>query len=251
VRERSPSVKPCVTVRLAVVVLLALLAGVGCGAPGSVPAQPTWADVAPILRGECVSCHGWTASDRPADAVGVHPQNSGGSIRLDFYDVTAATCGDAARALDPSVSLAGSALATLQMKEDITTPAGARWPRMPPQPSPALPSWEIETIARWTADPVKGPPPASNRPPTITASQLPSVADQVLAFTAVLDDPDGDAALGAIEVGDVACLMNRSGSFAVRLDSSAWSAGTVHPTAIVCDGWTSATIDLGPIEIRH
>ena len=241
-RARSPSI---------VLALTALGVAAGCGAPGNAPAHPTWADVSPVLRGECVSCHGWTASDRPADAAGVHPQNTGGSIRLDFYDVTVETCGDAARALDPSVSLAGSPLATLQIKGDIAPRPGAPWPRMPPQPSPALPSWELETIARWTADPVKGPPPAGNRPPTISVSQLPSVADGVLAFTAVLEDPDGDGALGAIEVGDVAFLMNRGGSFAVRLDSSAWEAGTVHPIAVVCDGWTSATIDLGPIEIRH
>jgi len=234
-------------------IALAIVASAGgaCGPQGSVPAHPAWADVAPILRGECVSCHGWTATDRPANAAGVHPENTGGSIRLDFYDVTPETCGDAAAALDPSVSLAGSPLATSQIKGDVTPLAGARWPRMPPQPSPALPSWELETLTRWTADPVKGPPPAGNRPPTVAVDQLPSVADRVLAFTAILEDPDGDGALGALEVGDQTFYMNRTGSFAVHLDSSAWSAGTIHPVAVVCDGWVKDTIDLGPVEIRH
>src|SRR5262245_17374957 len=85
-----------------------LLLIAGCGAGAVVPEHPLWSDVAPILRGECGGCHGWTASDRPPDAAGVHPENTGGSYRFDFFDATADVCGDAALALDAGVSLAGS-----------------------------------------------------------------------------------------------------------------------------------------------
>jgi hypothetical protein len=228
-----------------------LLAAAACGPTAEAPSHPTWSDVAPVLRGECVSCHGWTASDRPADAAGVHPPNTGGSLRLDFYDVTSAVCGDAALAIDPTVSLAGSPSVASQIAADVVETAGARWPRMPPQPSPALPSWELDTLARWATAPVKGPPPPTNRPPTITVNQLPAEVDRTLSFTVVIDDPDGDAVVGVIEVGGLTFLMNRSGSFDVRLDASAWPAGVVHPTAILCDGWARRSTDLGPVTVQH
>lgn len=232
-------------------VTLAGAAAIGCGPTASVPEQPTWADVAPILRGECASCHGWTASDRLPDATGVHPENTGGSLRLDFYDASADVCGDAGLALDPTVTLAGSPATPPRILADIVPQNGARWPRMPPQPSPALPAWQVETIRRWAVNPVRGPTPDDQRAPRLAVSGLPSRVDRELAFTAILDDPDGDAVLGAVEAGGLAFLMNRSGAFAVRFDASAWPSGPLHPRAVICDGWTRAELDLGPIEIQH
>jgi len=234
---------------LTAVTLLSLTAG--CGSTPTAPTQPTWADVAPILRGSCAGCHGWTASDRPPNAAGVRPENTGGSLRFDFYDATRDVCGDAVLALDPTVGLAGSARATSQIGADIIRQSGARFPRMPPQPSPALPAWEIEALQRWTAAPVKGPPPPGNRPPALTVSGLPATANGQLAFTAVIDDPDGDAVIGVVEVASQALLMNRSGSFAAAFDTSALPAGSIHPIAVLCDGWVGTTVDLGPVEIVH
>jgi hypothetical protein len=241
-----------------------LLGGMGCGSPHGVPAQPTWSDVEPVLRGECVSCHGWSTSERVCPGFG-DPEampscqlweggerfGTGGGLRLDFYDVTREVCGDAVLALDPSLVLAGSPTAAAQIETDVVPQNGARWPRMPPEPSPALPDWEIETLSRWASQPTKGPPPVGNRPPTIAVSQFPASSDAQLAFTAIIDDPDADSVLGVVEVEGLAFPMNRSGSFAVQFDSSSWPAGTVRPTAVVCDGWTSKTYDLGPVEIRH
>lgn len=244
---------------------LALLAGVlGCGASHDVPEHPTYAEVAPILRGQCGSCHGWTAGVRVCPGFGtpeIEPNcrnwkggdrpGTGGGLRFDFFDVTPEICGNAALALDGSVSLAGSPAVAAQIATDLVPEAGATWPSMPPRPSPALPDWQLETLARWAAQPTKGPPPSGNRPPTIAVSQLPLRADGQLAFTAVIDDPDGDSVVGVIEAGGVAFPMARSGSFSVRLDATSWPAGTMRPVAVLCDGWTRATIDLGPIEIQH
>jgi hypothetical protein len=237
---------PLVAAALATVAL-------GCGSP-AVPAHPTWADVAPIVRGNCVGCHGWTASDRPPNAAGVHPPNTGGGLRLDFYDVVEAMkpfCGDAAAAIDPDVPLAGSGGVASQIASDLVVQPGAGVPRMPPEPYPALESWELQTIERWTTDPVKGTAPTGNRPPTIAIEQLPATVNQQLAFTAILDDPDGDSVIGVVEVPGFEFLMNRPGAFDVAFDSSAWPAGLVYPTAVLCDGWTSATIELGPISVQH
>jgi hypothetical protein len=208
-----------------------------CSSTPEVPAQPTWADVEPIIQGECAGCHGSTAKD------------TGLSYRLDFYEMSTALCGDAALALDPGVVLAGTAPA--QIGTDIEVAKGARWPKMPPLPSPALADWEKQTLERWVKAPTKGPPPAGNHLPTIRTSRLPEVANGTFSFTAIVDDPDGDPVLGVIEVAGAAFLMNRPGSFAVSFDASAWPAGAVRPTAVLCDGWTKATYDLGPVQIKH
>jgi hypothetical protein len=220
-------------------VALAVLSGLACESTPAEPLNPAWADVAPIFRGECNGCHGWTAGQ------------TGGGYRLDFFDVTEAVCGDAALALDGGVALAGSPLAGPHIVEDVIPWDGARWPRMPPQPSPALPDWERDAIERWAVGPVKGPPPSDNRPPTIAVTQYPATAGLQLAFTAVIDDPDGDSVLGVVEANGLAFRMNRPGSFAVSFDSSEWPAGPQEVTAVLCDGWTNIRIPLGTVAVAH
>jgi hypothetical protein len=221
------------------VLVASALVGVGCSSTPIVPAQPTWADVEPIVRGECAGCHGPTA------------QVTGSSYRLDFYEMSSAVCGDAALALGSGVVLAGTPSVPAQMGADIQTATGARWPKMPPLPAPSLADWETQTIERWAKAPVKGLPPVGNRLPTITTNNLPNVANGTFSFTALVDDPDGDPVVGVVEVAGFAFLMNRPGSFAVTFDASTWPAGTVRPTAVLCDGWAKATYDLGPIQISH
>ena len=223
--------------RFAYVLATAFLGGLGCGPTRSEPQHPAWADVAPIFRGECNSCHGWTA-----------PQTGSGE-RFDFFDVSA--CGDAAQALGTNPILAGSPLAAPQIFTDVVAQGGDAWPKMPPQPSPALPDWEVGALQRWAVQPVKGPPPAGNRPPTISVEGFPATAGAQLAFTAILDDPDDDAAIGIIEVNGLGFLMNRTGSFAVNFDSSSWPAGPQDVKSVLCDGWTSTTLDFGSVQIKH
>lgn len=214
-----------------------LACGLACSSTPSEPQNPAWVDVAPIFRGECNGCHGWNAAQ------------TGSGERFDFFDVS--PCGDAAQALGTSVLLAGSPLVTRKIETDVVSQGGAAWPRMPPQPSPALPDWERGALERWAAQPVKGPAPPSNRPPTITVEDYPPMAGAQLTFTAILDDPDDDAAIGIIEVNGFGFLMNRTGSFAVDFDSSSWPAGPQDVTAVLCDGWTNTRIDLGTVQIEH
>jgi hypothetical protein len=223
---------------LSPLLLLGFVAAVGCGSTPIEPQNPAWADVAPIFRGECNGCHGWNAGQ------------TGGGFRFDFFDVTPAVCGDAALALGTGAILAGSPLASPQIETDVVAQQGAMWPRMPPQPSPALPDWERDTIERWASQPVKGPPPPGNRPPTITVEDFPATAGAQIAFTAILEDPDGDSALGVIEVNGYAFLMNRTGSFEVAFDSSSWPPGPQEVKAVLCDGWTSISPDLGAVQIK-
>ena len=218
--------------------MLAASLGGGCTVGPSAPEQPTWADVAPILHGECAQCHGSTA------AV------TGFGYRLDFFDMTADVCGDAARAIpQPGVILGGAAASLIYDDVTPSTPGGAA--RMPPAPGPSLYDWERQTLQRWTVQPVKGPPPQGNRVPTIQMNGLPSTIDRRLTFTALLSDPDGDEVVGVIEVADQLFAMNRSGTFAADLDSSTWPAGPQRITAVLCDGWTSVSYDVGPVNVSH
>jgi hypothetical protein len=223
----------------AVAGLVAVGVVAGCTGTPVAPAHPTWADVAPIMRAECNSCHGWTAND------------TGGGYRLDFYDRSTKVCGDAALALDPLQILAGTPLASGKIRDDVIPQGTSMWARMPPLPSPALADWQRETIENWAMNPVKGPPAVTNRPPTIAVSQLPATAGDSLAFTAILDDPDGDSVIGAIEINGLGFLMNRSGSFAVAFDTSTFPTGSQRMSAVLCDGWAAVTYDLGPILIKH
>jgi hypothetical protein len=212
-----------------------LLCG-GCGAEPSVPEHPTWADVQPILEGECSHCHGATA-----DATGF-------GYRLDFYDMTVDACGEAARALPGGILAATAAPSIIT---DVTPPADGGPARMPPAPGPALHDWERETLLRWARQPIKGPPPASNRAPTIQVSGLPKVVNDSLRFSALVEDADGDEVVGLLKIADAVFAMRSSGSFAVEIPSQAWPAGPQRLTAVLCDGWSSVPYDLGPVDVKH
>ena len=67
----------------------------------------------------------------------------------------------------------------------------------------------------------------------------------------MLDDPDGEPAVGVLEIAGVVFAMSRSGSFSVDLDTSTWPAGIQRLSATLCDGWQSAAYDLGPVIVRH
>jgi hypothetical protein len=208
----------------------------GCGGP-SVPGQPTWADVRPILAGECGGCHGAGAAA------------SGAGYRFDFYDMTPDVCGDAAAALGAEKPLAQAHAERIW--EDISTPVEQPdvRPKMPPPPAPYLADWQWRTIRAWLdAGAVRGAAPAGNRPP---AAQLVThtATDRSVVLTAIVDDQDGDPVVGILKIADVELKMDRSGSFSARLDTSAWSAGEVSATAVLCDGWTNVTVPLGTIAI--
>ena len=217
-----------------------LLAAGGCQPEPQAVMHPTWADVEPILRGQCNHCHGGSA--RTTGAIG------GVAYRFDFYDMSPEVCGEAALAMDTS-SLA-LALAN-QIKTDITVTPGVVRPRMPPAPAEVLSDWERETVLRWTAQPVKGPMPHGNQPPRLDARGFPAFIDKGLAFVASLSDPDGEPVVGVLKVRDQVYRMDRPGSFAVALDSSTWEPGPHLVTAVVCDGWQSETYEVGRVTVRR
>lgn len=214
------------------------LLAVACTPPPDAELNPTWADVEPIMRGQCNYCHGATAATTASVGAAVY--------RLDFYDLQ--SCGDAALGMDsPSLAQGSAALFTGSLE---IPPTGDR-PRMPPAPAVKLESWQRETLLAWAKKPVKGPPPANNRAPFLRVQKLPTDVDQQLSFTAVSDDLDGHLVVGVIRIGNSIFRMNRPGSFAVNIDTSAFPEGSQRVSATLCDGWTQSPIDLGEVQIRH
>ncbi len=228
---------------------LGVLGGLACQSTPVEPLEPTWADVAPILRGECNSCHGWTANQ------------TGSNYRFDFFslDQIQTYCGKAADIFtspfspdaNPLPFFAGSTDVAHKIGQDIVKQSGAEWPRMPPQPSPALTNWEQGALTRWTENPALVLAPGNNHPPTLVVFGLPATANTKIDFTVVADDPDGDPVLGVIQGYGREGLINRSGSFDFSFDTSSWPAGAQPLTATLCDGWTSTTIPFGTVQIVH
>jgi hypothetical protein len=222
--------------------LAACAALLGACGPGDPPENPTWAEVEPILRAQCTGCHGATATE------------TGSSYRFDFYDMSSTDtapnpCGDAATILSDVTLARGQAD---KIVKAITSVDENVRPAMPPVPAPYLTDNEAITIMRWTANPIRGDKPASNRPPQISVEGTSVVVDDTMDINLIVSDPEGDPVVGLIKVGDqVLRRMDRSGAFHERFDTSAWPEGTVGLTALVCDGWSLVSADLLEISVQH
>jgi hypothetical protein len=230
--------------RSIVAAVVMFLAGLGCGFPEA-PQHPTWADVQPILAGECSHCHGSTA-DHPGDA------RTGGGFRLDFYDMRMDVCAGATHVLGEGKPLAFAYADEIWAA--ITAPADRpdERPRMPPPPAPTLADWQWQTIERWIADGApKGDLPYPNLPARFRLYQDSGPADRTLDITAAIEDPDGDPVVGVLQLGDFTLKMDRGGAFSATLDTSSWPAGEHAVTAVLCDGWSAASYAVGTLVVKH
>jgi hypothetical protein len=220
--------------------LFLISACAACAGPPAVPEQPSWADVQPIMRASCTGCHGGSAPEA-GSALGV-------TYRLDFFDMTPESCGDAAIA-DASTRFARAA--ATQIACDITSDDASIRPRMPPEPAPWLPDWQWRTLLRWTRDPIKGDVPAGNHPPAIALTSPKTGLERVFTLAVKLDDPDGDSVVGTLTIEDVTIRLDRPGAFAIAIDATQWGPGPFHPQAVICDGWTRVAVPLDEISFAR
>jgi hypothetical protein len=211
-----------------------LLGALLAGCDTAVPEAPTWADVEPILRGNCTHCHGANAA-------------AGGGVRLDFFEMTEQICGEAARALGAPELAHGYA----PLIEAAVTPVGGGRARMPPAPAPGLADWERETLVRWARDPRLGAP-HDNRAPGVTVVGAPaSAVDDRLDLTIVVDDPDGESVVGLVALGAEIRRLDGPGSFRITVATASWPPRRYRATAQLCDGWAEASYELPEIVVVH
>ncbi|MBC8133441.1 MAG: hypothetical protein H7X95_10715 [Deltaproteobacteria bacterium] len=221
-------------------VALVLAAGVAlsaCAESREAPAEPTWREVEPILRGECSHCHGASA------------KTTGGGFRFDFYEMTKETCGDAVEALGVDTPMA-KALAP-QLAKAITSDYTSVRPSMPPLPAEYLEEWQWQTILRWADKPQRGVRGSDNTPPSILVNQLSAKADKFMDVAVSLEDRDGDPVIGVLTIGDQSFKMDRSGSFNTRADTSTWEPGDRKVGVVLCDGLSSVSYMLGTVNVTH
>ncbi len=206
----------------------ALLAGIsGCGSPPTAIDKPTWVDVQPILRGQCLQCHGALSA------------GSVGAYRFDFpsrVNDTSGPCGELAAVLE---------------KDEIVTadfilrgfePGDGDRPRMPPEPAEPLLDWQIETLENWVDnDGAVGKKPSSNHNPTITVTAKKTGTKVVLSYVA--DDADGDSILGELKLGSLTHAFDSPGAGRVTFDIAGEPSGTLEVSARLCDGWGITTRD--------
>jgi hypothetical protein len=215
--------------RTSIFAALAAIAGVvaACAPDDSIPAHPTWVDdVLPILRGNCLNCHGATAA------------KTARTMRWDVCDLTAfAQVGpfktDSVHAdpSDPEVELIS---ARTRIPATFTTylqPRDGQRPNMPPEPADVLTEHQRAVVAAWIKDPACGTR-ANNRKPTIAWAK-----DSRRRF--IVEDGDHDQVLGTLTCGATPIAITQAGAAELP-------AGASPPcTAALSDGQdvVSATLD--------
>jgi hypothetical protein len=204
------------------------------GCEDAAPAQPTWADVAPVLAAQCVRCHG-------APAIGGAPT----TFRLDRYDDT--------------VSADGIVLGAASMAEWIATRTsdGSMPPRFP------LADHDVDLLTNWFnlrpapspgvpfVGPPRGAPRAGNQPPRMTVAAQRTADGIEVSYE--LRDPDRDLVVGDLQavLGNVAVPLGEvhSGRGTLLLDTALLAAGSYDLIATLDDGAGAQRRTLGDVEV--
>ncbi len=198
-----------------------------CGGDRSVPAEPTWfEDVEPILRGNCLHCHGSEAEKITG-------------IRFDVYDTA-----------DPSY--AGLDVAAFQVigarteAENMSFSARLSHPEapgaMPPLPAPRLSQRDVDVIVLWETNPIRGTR-TGNHVPTATLIASSSHDDKI-DVSVLVADGDRDQVLGQLTYGMAVLPLPRTGAHHLTFDA----AGAQDLSATLSDGQDAVTVPLGTVS---
>lgn len=206
------------------VCLLGLAAAAAC--TDEAPAEPTWADVSPVLAAHCVRCHG-------APALGSAPA----TFRLDRYDDLVTLAPDGTRRL---------VLGAASMAEWIADRAadGSMPPRFPlaQHDRDLLDNWFTTRASDGEGElprPARGPARPDNRSPVFTVTASPDERGLRLAYE--LRDPDRDLVTGqltALRDGAAPLALDElhAGRGALLLDTALLDAGRYQLEATLDDG---------------
>jgi hypothetical protein len=212
---------------------LAFVVAIVAGCTPEVPAEPSFQqDVMPILAANCVRCHG-------DPAIGGAPR----AFRLDAFDDVAIAEGEPVCGETTTCGAASYASLIAARVRDERAPMPPRFP---------LDDWQIETLERWAASPVRGAPREPNAVPVVVVEGYAQVGALVTLRVRV-DDPDGDLVAGTLRarVGTADRLVGalRTGTSEVVWDATGIALGAHALTAAVDDGAQVHTIQLGTVDV--
>ena len=213
--------------RRSILAFFTIVGVASCGSEAPVPDHPTWFDdVQPILRGNCLSCHGPTAS------------KTARTTRWDVCDLKAFAAASPMFDTDtihdspddPMTQLIGAKQHTANILA-YAVPHGGGRPLMPPKPAPVLTDRQAQVLVAWQKAPDCGKRAVNAKP---TASWVQKGRKYVV------EDGDDDQVLGTIACGTVTEPVLSSGAHDLP-------AGTSAPcTLSLSDGQDAVTVALPP-----
>lgn len=221
---------------LALTPLMAVVSG--CEGPIA-KENPTWeADVYPILRGQCLHCHGETANENGKT------QRATKGYRFDLINLDACRAEIAAAAKMSSQFLPGGFGAS-------SASDNGKRPRMPPPPATPLEDWEVQTLKNWEKEEgfLLGKHPGGNqKPKIIITSEYPDKVGDELKVSYRFEDADGDPVIGVLKFGDAKVDLLKFSGQVTLTGFTAASGDTLTLSAELCDGWDSEPVDIKDIE---
>jgi hypothetical protein len=210
---------------------LAISAVTSCAAPEP-PANPAWdTDVYPILRGNCLHCHGTEfATTAPP------------TWRFDVCNV--ATFMDKVGVGTGEGAGLGAVGALSFLKLDLTPNASTGRPKMPPPPAEPLPDYEQQIMLNWVANAMNNPDSACKKASPNQKPQVRLVSSRkdgnTVWATLEISDPDGDQVMGKATAGNGSANLLFVGRKEVKIENASSDKISVK----VFDGWDTVETTL-------
>ena len=169
-----------------------LVAAAACTAAPEAPATPTWdEDVYPVIKGNCLHCHGGTSDKTAGPAL----------VRFDVCNVMS----DVFMAL--TVKPATDVISLLPSIMSVVEEKDGKRAVMPPAPAHPLTDYELKVLTNWRTQVVAKADRATackktsgNRRPTATLIKLTQGSELIAELD--VTDPDGDQVFGRVTTGN-------------------------------------------------
>lgn len=223
--------------------VIALVVATGC--MPEVPDAPSFQeDVLPIFAANCVRCHG-------VPTLGGAPKE----FRLDSFANTVitdgqpgpVTCGGDPEQPQAEVVICGASTYALLVGARLRNEQRPMPPRFP------LDEFQLETVARWVKNPVRGTSHDDNHRPTMVVQSITQRATNVTLMIRV-DDEDRDLVVGTVYVSvagrERVVGSVRSGTVDVTWDSAGVTPGPYPLSATLDDGADFYPVRLGILDVE-
>lgn len=197
-----------------------------------VPDAPSFQQhVQPILAANCVRCHG-------VPAIG----GAASDFRLDMFGDT-----DVRTRTGDIVTVRGAASNAVAVAFRSADDASPMPPRFP------LDDWQIETLERWSLDPVRGAPRPDNQAPTASIDAIAQTGATIAIELRVRDaDPDivGGVLRAKLGATVIPLALVHSGINRIAWDTTMDPRADYALDVVLDDGAGEITLDLGSVRVE-